>query len=277
MNRPKRPNSRVNLDKAIERAFGREDAALRARTIIADVVVAQMLPGGVVKGGSSLKMRYGGRATRFTKDLDAARQGDIESFLDELDESLSKGWEGFTGRIVERKPATPEGIPASYVMRPFDIKLAYESKPWTTVRLEVGHNEIGDADSFDLAMSSEIVDMFRAVGLPDPAPVVLMKTHYQIAQKLHGLTEPGSRRAHDLIDLQIIAQEEEIDAPLIKQTCERLFAYRKIQKWPPTVVEGNDWETLYLAQNPPESICQEVGGAIEWCNRFIVALAGCQD
>ena len=49
MNRPKRPNSRVNLDKAIERAFGREDAALRARTIIADVVVAQMLPGGVVK------------------------------------------------------------------------------------------------------------------------------------------------------------------------------------------------------------------------------------
>lgn len=59
MSENKRPNSRVNLDKAIERVFGRGDAALRDRTIIADVVVAQMLPDGVVKGGSSLKMRYG--------------------------------------------------------------------------------------------------------------------------------------------------------------------------------------------------------------------------
>ncbi len=56
MSSVKRPNSRVNLDKAIERAFGRGDAALRARVILADVIVAQMLPEGVVKGGSSLNI-----------------------------------------------------------------------------------------------------------------------------------------------------------------------------------------------------------------------------
>ena len=53
----KKPNSRVNLDKAIERAFGRGEPAARARTVLADVIVAQMLPEGVVKGGSSLKIR----------------------------------------------------------------------------------------------------------------------------------------------------------------------------------------------------------------------------
>ena len=41
---PKQPNSRVNLDKAIEKEFGRGDATLRTRTLLADVIVAQMLP-----------------------------------------------------------------------------------------------------------------------------------------------------------------------------------------------------------------------------------------
>lgn len=58
------PSRRVNLDKAIERDFGRGEVALRTRTILADVIVAQMLPEGVVKGGTSLKIRYGNQTTR---------------------------------------------------------------------------------------------------------------------------------------------------------------------------------------------------------------------
>lgn len=269
MSEIKKPNSRVNLDKAIERAFGRGDGALRARTILADVIVAQMLPEGAVKGGSSLKIRYGSSATRFTRDLDAARKGDLEVFLDKLEDNLSEGWEGFAGRIVTRRPATPEGVPEHYVMKPFEIKLSYNGKPWATVRLEVGHNEIGDADEVDIVMSDDIAEMFRMIGLPEPAPVALMKSHHQIAQKLHGLTEPGSKRAHDLIDLQIIVQEEDLDLPLIRKTCERLFAYRGLHEWPPTVVVNEGWQELYAAQNPPGSVLQDVESAALWCNEFI--------
>lgn len=273
MSEIKKPNSRVNLDKAIERAFGRGDGALRARTILADVIVAQMLPEGVVKGGSSLKIRYGNGATRFTRDLDAARKGDLEAFLVELEENLSEGWEGFAGRIVTRRPASPEGVPEHYVMKPFEIKLSYNGKSWATVRLEVGHNEIGDADEVDMAMSADIAEMFRMIGLPKPAPVSLMKNHHQIAQKLHGLTEPGSKRAHDLIDLQIICQEENLDLPLIRQACERLFAYRGLHEWPPTVVVNDGWQELYAAQNPPDSVMQDVESAASWCSEFIDAIA----
>lgn len=73
MTQPKQPNSRVNLDKAIEREFGRGEASMRTRTLLADVIVAQMLPEGVVKGGTSIKIRYGNQTTRFTRDLDTAR------------------------------------------------------------------------------------------------------------------------------------------------------------------------------------------------------------
>lgn len=269
MSEVKKPNSRVNLDKAIERSFGRGEAALRARTVLADVVVAQMLPEGVVKGGSSLKIRYGNQATRFTRDLDTARTEELDTFLDELEETLSRGWAGFTGRIVARRPATPEGVPAVYVMRPFDIKLNYNEKPWATVRLEIGHNEIGDADEEDREISEDIIDMFRSIGLPDPAPIALMRSHHQIAQKLHGLTEPMSKRAHDLIDLQVIAQNETLDMALVKKTCKRLFSYRNLHEWPPVVTMGDGWAELYAAQKPPENVLQDIGDAIRWANRFI--------
>lgn len=272
MSEAKAPNSRVNLDKAIERAFGRGEASLQARTLLADVVVAQMLPGGVVKGGNSLKIRYGDKTTRFTRDLDTARIENLDDFLNDLERNLEIGWSGFTGRIVERRPANPEGVPKGYVMRPFDIKLSYNGKPWATVRLEIGHNEIGDADDADMAISDDVARMFETIGLPTPAPIALMKVHHQIAQKLHGLTEPESKRAHDLIDLQIIAREEQIDFPLVKRTCERLFAYRNMQQWPPAIVANVGWQELYAAQNPPDGTFRDLEDAIEWGNGFIKSI-----
>lgn len=73
----KRPNSRRNLDIAIERVAGRGPAFVQARTLMADAVVAQMLPDGAVKGGSALKLRFGDAGTRFSEDLDTARASGI--------------------------------------------------------------------------------------------------------------------------------------------------------------------------------------------------------
>lgn len=78
---------------------------------MANVIVGQMLPEGVVKGGSSLKLRFGDATTRFTTDLDAARVGTMENFRTSMDEALREGWEGFAGRLVEKDPAHPKGVP----------------------------------------------------------------------------------------------------------------------------------------------------------------------
>ena len=87
--------------------------------------------------------------------------------------------------------------------------------------------------------------MLSSMGFPPLKPIPLMPLRYQIAQKLHGLTEPDSQRAHDLIDLQIIAANGEIDLRSVKDVCMRLFAYRRMQEWPPTVTMNEGWETIY--------------------------------
>lgn len=84
--------------------------------------------------------------------------------------------------------------------------------------------------------------------MTEPGPVPCMKLEHQIAQKLHAVSGAGSERAHDLIDLQIIVNNGNVDYGLACRTCKRLFAYRKEQAWPPTIVKGEGWDALYAAQ-----------------------------
>ena len=105
-----RPNSRRNLDIAIDRLFSDRDDNQQVRTVMANVIVGQMLPEGVVVM-TVPKLRFGDATTRFTTDLDAARVGTMENFRTSMDEALREGWEGFAGRLVEKDPAHPKGVP----------------------------------------------------------------------------------------------------------------------------------------------------------------------
>lgn len=246
---------------------------MRVRTVLADVITAQMMPAGAVKGGAALKLRFGERATRFTTDLDVARQEDIELFVRDFGDALERGWNGFTGALVPRTPATPKGVPTKYVMQPYDVKLSYKGSSWCTVSLEVGHNEIGDAEHPDFGLSDDVKDLFLQLGLPEPNLVPLMRLNHQVAQKLHGLSETGSIRAHDLIDLQLITASAELDMPQLRKTCERLFAYRKQQAWPPVIVAGSSWQDLYNDQKGSLDVIPNVEDAVTWVNNLITQIS----
>ena len=75
------PNSKVNLDRALQRYAGDYTVANKYRVAMANAIVAQMIGDGVVKGGSSLKFRFGDKATRYTMDLDTAWHYDLDTFL----------------------------------------------------------------------------------------------------------------------------------------------------------------------------------------------------
>ena len=268
----KAPNSRRNLDEAIKRAHGED--YLRARTAMANAIVGQLLPEGVVKGGSALKLRFGNAATRFTTDLDAARVHDIEVFIENLEDRLSEGWCGFTGHVVPRSPAHPRDVPEQYVMQPFDVKLSYNGKSWLTVPLEVGHDEIGDADEVEYGLAEDVAALFEAVGLPAPGSSPLMPLHHQIAQKLHAVSTPGGDRAHDLIDLQVIFSMGNVDPARTRETCIRLFAYRRQQAWPPVIEADDRWAGLYDAQAEGLDVLDSVEKAVDWANELVAAIDG---
>jgi hypothetical protein len=269
---PKRPNSMRHLDDAIRRASGgTADGYVRMRTLVANAIVAQMLPDGVVKGGSAVRMRFGSEATRYTTDLDTATASDPDEYAARLSEALAAGWEGFTGRVVSREPAAPRGIPGEYVMRPFDVKLSYLGKPWCTVPLEVGFNEVGDAEGADVTRQAEASDALERLGFPAVGDVALMDLCYQVAQKLHGLTSGGDR-VRDLVDLQLIMGNADVDLARTRRVCVRLFAYRKAQEWPPRVVAGEGWGELYATQADGLDVLQDLAEAIEWANGLVARI-----
>lgn len=272
MNDREMPLSRRLLDIAIEKMADRFGEAQRVRRALANTIVAQLMSDCVIKGGSSLKFRYGDLATRVTKDIDVAQAKDLDDFILRLDASLRSGWHGFTGHIIRRTVATPKDVPPEYVMHPFDVKLEYNRKPWMTVRLEMGTNEVDDTEEADYSLSPDIVELFHALGLPKPNPVPLMKLHHQIAQKLHGLTDPSQNRPHDLVDLQLILSQSKVDLTLLRKTAIRLFAYRNRQPWPGIVHKGDDWEIGYDAAKYDLPVLPTVDEAILWVNDLIAKI-----
>ena len=268
----KRPNSCTNLNKAILRIADSESQFVDIRATMANVIVAQMLPGCVVKGGSQLRLRFGPLASRVTMDLDAARNIDLDSFVTLFRTALADGWCDFTGDLIVRPQASPKGIPFEYVMQPFDVKLRYKGRPWCTILVEVGHNEIGDAEEADVVpLPDEINNVFVGLGFPEPSPVPLMPLKFQVAQKLHGLSAMGSDWVRDEIDLQLIMRTG-IGIAEIRPVCEQLFRYRRCQIWPPVVVKGKGWDMLYDSLRGKLPVLQTADEAIAWVNVLIATI-----
>jgi hypothetical protein len=69
--------------------------------MMANVIVGQFLDGAVMRGGGSLKLRYGGAITRYTMDFDAARSVAESEFVERFTSRLAVGWNGFSGRLVK--------------------------------------------------------------------------------------------------------------------------------------------------------------------------------
>ena len=141
------------------------------------------------------------------------------------------------------------------------------------VRLEVGYDEIGDAQKSEEFISPEIVDIFKALCLELPKPVPLMPLTHQVVQKLHGLSEPGGSRAHDLVDLQLIFSHGGVDLAETKRIAERLFANRRRQTWPPTVIKGDGWDSLYDDARHGLSVLPTCDEAVKWANELIASIA----
>lgn len=266
------PPNKQSLEARLRNVEGADAAVQRRRTTMSLVVVGQMLPEGAIKGGSAMALRFG-RGSRFTRDVDAARVQSLEQFRADFEESLAAGWAGFTGRLVERAAPSPLGVPPGYVMQPFDVKLDYRGQSWCTAKFELGHNEIGDGDEPAYRLADDLVEMFTGIGLPTPRPVPVVRADHQIAQKLHAASCPGSDRARDLVDLQLLDSGEELDLGTVAATCERLFIYRQQQQWPPTLTAGEGWDDLYVAAAESLDVLASADEAVVWVNEFVKRIA----
>ena len=52
----------------------------------------------------------------------------------------------------------------------------------------------------------------------------------------------------------------------------RLFAFRKLQPWPPKIEMRQEWESLYRTANAKGAVNRSLAEAIEWANGLIAQI-----
>ncbi|WP_196073329.1 nucleotidyl transferase AbiEii/AbiGii toxin family protein [Nakamurella alba] len=270
------PSNLTALKARLNNIAGPNDSHLVARTL-ACVIVGQLIPAGAIKGGTALRVHFGLEATRASRDLDVTTDADREVFIEDLQRRLRVGWNGFTGRVLARRGPRPAGIPPTYVMSPYDLKMDFRGQSWLTVPLELGRDEIGDTERPVDVMAESISVIFEALGFPRPRPVPVLAREDQVAQKLHACSASGSDRAHDLVDLQLLSGDPSaLDLGMTLELCTRLFRSRRSHPWPPTVVVGPGWPTLYAEAADGLGVIPDVDSAVRWVNGLIADIDASQ-
>lgn len=278
-----------------EVAAGLRIPVARARVMLCTLIVSQMLPDAVaVKGGMGVKMRLGERGTRATSDLDVSTRIRGEQFEQAFRGRLAKGWGkvppskgerrrnpdaearvAFTATVKAGRLHDPGLARPEYVMHPYRVSIAFLGSPWGGLDVEVADPEIDEHAHTRHEIDNDLVQFGRYFGFGDLQPIALVDLEYQIAQKIHAVTDPAYDRAHDLVDLQLLWNAAP-NLTTLKNLCARTFEWRDQQQWPPLPLRPmEDWAIAYReAREETEvagqtSVLPDVGTAGDWLGEII--------
>lgn len=211
-------------------------------------VSEQESPRFLLKGGIAMELRLGVQA-RATKDIDITFVGDPDVLEEILDEALAEEYSGFSFRHEEIQTVGK----TSY--RWTLIRLTFARKGWATVKVEIAPPELTSLESE--AVPAISIDDF---GLEGPKTVTCLSVRYQIAQKIHAVTEQPEHRENDrfrdLIDLLLLRDLVDNLQP-VRVACVEIFEARDMHAWPPEFVVPDSWTEPYRA------LAQETGFDIE--------------
>jgi hypothetical protein len=237
----------------------------RARVMLCTLIVSQMLPDAVaIKGGMGVKLRLGERGTRATSDLDVSTRARGEEFEQAFRARLAAGWGtvppsrgelrrdpeapdrvAFTATVRAAQRHDPGLARPEYVMHPYRVSIAFLGSGWGALDVEVSDPEIGTQAHIRKEIDGELVEFGARFGFGELQPVELVALEYQIAQKIHAVTDPAYERAHDLVDLQLLWNAGP-DLTTLRNLCERTFDWRRQQSWPPLPLRPmDDWDLAY--------------------------------
>jgi hypothetical protein len=125
------------------------------------------------------------------------------------------------------------------------VQVNFAGKDWQALQIEVARPEATEPELVPVAIG--IAD-FKLDG---PERVVCLALRYQVAQKLHAVTEqPEGRTNHrfwDLIDLQLQRELLGGDLVRVREACVEIFSGRDLHPWPPELVIPDDWREPYAA------------------------------
>ncbi|MGL5859295.1 MAG: nucleotidyl transferase AbiEii/AbiGii toxin family protein [Angustibacter sp.] len=211
----------------------------------------------LLKGGALLQHRLAATA-RATKDVDGVVRGDLGGFFTALEDVLDQPWGPLT---LRRGEVEVVDVPTRTTKpRRFDIILQMRGVTWRRIQFEVSPDEAG------IGEESEAIEPLPlgGFGLPDPDALVGIAMRFQIAQKLHAVSDPHeppgmvNDRARDVVDLlllrDLISATGSPSLAEVRAAAVAVFAARAAEAvtlgrsrrpWPPTVTAHGHWTEDY--------------------------------
>jgi hypothetical protein len=246
---PKRaPTQRNHLERLVNqygRSRGMAVARVRRRLSVVTLIGALDRVRGddgprfLVKGGISMELRLG-IAARATRDVDVIFRGDTKELVDALDEAFAQPYSGFEfRRKTELEPIRETG---SYR---FYVQVSFRGKSWETLQLEVAPPEVAETELVRAAI--DLADF----SLDGPDRIACLSLRFQIAQKIHAVTERPTHRPNlrhwDLIDIILLRSLAPDDLADVHAACREIFESRATHAWPPTLDAVEIWREPYRA------------------------------
>ena len=292
----KQPMSARMLDAWVQQAEGKlgdEAKAGRLGWLVASSVAIAAVQRAVdidgrhlflLKGGTLLQHRLTSVA-RTTKDVDGLVRGDMDSFFTALESALDEPW----GPLTLRRGEVEIIEVPSKISKPrrFDIILELRGKTWRRIRFEVSSDEAGIGDEYELIPPPSLAGF----GLPDPNGLAGIAMRYQIAQKLHSVSDTHNPpdvindRARDVIDLlllrDLITATGSPSLTAVREAGITVFESRAAEaeslgrsgrQWPPTVIAHPHWATSYARAAAAAGISLPIDLAVAEVNRWITAV-----
>ncbi len=271
---PRPPQSKGELAKRVLVYARRQNLAEgRVRRWISHMVLCGALieraqgasqPDFLIKGGVALELRLGGRA-RATRDLDVTLARDDKLLIDVVESALQSEFEGFTFR----RKGEPYVMPNNALR--VEIAIQYMGRSWSTTQLDVTTNEL---ETLNIEYINAI--SLGPFGLTGPERLPCLTLPYQIAQKMHAVSEsrPQGRdndRVRDMVDLLLLRGGGCItDLAAVRVACQRVFDLRGTHSWPPAFEPPEWWAAEFERSASEVGLCEVVfADALAEMRRFI--------
>lgn len=242
----------------------------------------------LLKGGTMLQHRLNSTA-RTTKDVDGLVRGDMDSFFAVLEGVLDEPWGPLT---LRRGEVEVIDVPTKIIKpRRFNIILDIRGVAWRRIQFEISPDEAGIGDEHETIEPLPL----GGFGLPDPESLVAIAMRFQIAQKLHAVSDPHdppgavNDRARDVVDLlllrDLIAATGSPSTAEVRQASVAVFEARAIEakelghrsrQWPPAITAHAHWDGDYARAAASGGIALSLDEAVAQLNSWIEAVARVQ-
>jgi Nucleotidyl transferase AbiEii toxin, Type IV TA system len=238
----------------------------------------------LLKGGTLLQHRLNATA-RTTKDVDGLIRGDLGEFLLALEDALAEPWGPLT---LRRGEVEVVNVPHKIIKpRRFDTILELRGVTWRRIQFEISPDEAG------IGQDSEAIEPLPlgGFGLPDPDNLVGIAMRFQIAQKLHAVSDPHeppdsiNDRARDVVDLLLLRDLAagtgsptlaEIRAAGVAVFDARVQEAGQLgltsRHWPPTVIGHPHWADDFVRAAGSAGIDSSLAEAVAEANAWIATI-----